>query len=121
MPTSPLSHDQLVAATVAEMKRQGMTRIYASHLPGDIQPDPISGFITDATALSGNTLVIVEAESREGLAASHTQAQWKAFHGHANRVGGHFVAVVNQPDQVMTQALLHQVCGSAVNAHLWTF
>lgn len=121
MPTSPLSHDQLVAATVAEMKRQGMTRIYVSHLPGNVQPDPISGFIPDATALSGNTLVIAEAESREGLAASHTQAQWKAFHGHANRVGGHFVAVVNESDRVTAQSLLHQVCGNSANARVWTF
>jgi O-methyltransferase involved in polyketide biosynthesis len=118
MTTSSLNHDQLVVATIAEMKRQGMTRICADHLPGYVQPDQIGVFIPDVTALTGNAMVIAEAESREGLAAAHTQAQWKAFHSHANRVGGHFIAVVNRADQAAAQTLLNQICGGAANAHL---
>lgn len=121
MPTSSLSHEQLVAATVAEMKRQSMTRLYADHLPNYVQPDQIGGFIPDLTGFTGNAMVIVEAESLTGLAAAHTQAQWKAFHGHANRVGGHFIAVVNRSDENIGRILLDQICRGAANANLWTF
>ncbi len=119
--STPLSHDRLVALTAEKMVHLGYTRIHASHIDRFAACDKIGGFIPDATAFSGNVFVIAEAESQEGLTASHTVEQWKRFHAQARRLGGFFVAAVNTSDAPAARTLLKQVCGSATDADVWTF
>ena len=112
---------RLVELTADKMVHLGYTRVRASHIDCFTACDEIGGFIPDATAFSGSVFVIAEAESQDGLAASHTVEQWKSFHAQANRLGGFFAAVVNNADGPAAKALLKQVCGSATNVDVWTF
>ena len=117
----PIPHDRLVELTADQLVSQSYTRVRASHVARFTACDQIGNYIPDVTAFHGTTLVVVEAESSDGLALAHSQAQWKTFYNHANQSGGHFIAVVNKSDETAAQTLLAQVCGSASNAHLWTF
>ncbi len=121
--SAPISHDhdKLVALTAACLINKGYTRVRACHVARFTACDQIGDYIPDVTAFNGNILVIVEAESRDGLAQAHTAAQWKTFHSHASRVGGYFIVVVNKSDEITARALLTQVRGSATNAQVWTF
>ncbi len=119
--STPLSHDRLVELTAERMVHLGYHRVCASHIDRFTACDKISGFIPDATAFSVSVLVIAEAESREGLTASHTVEQWTSFHAQASRLGGFFVTAVNKSDEPAAKALLKQVCGSATNIDVWTF
>ena len=133
--STPLSHDRLVAltaekmvhlgytrsATLARLHSLGYTRIRASHIDRFAACDKIGGFIPNATAFSGTGFVVAEAESQEGLTASHTVEQWRSFHAQASRLGGCFVAAVNKSDAPAARALLKQVCGSATDVDVWTF
>lgn len=103
------------------MAAQGYTRVRASHTDRFAACDQIGDYIPDVTAFSGSISVVAEAESRDGLALAHTEAQWKTFHKHTNQVGGCFIAVVNKSDEAAARALLTRVCGSADNALVWTF
>jgi hypothetical protein len=116
-----LSHGRLVELTAERMVHLGYTRVCASHINRFTACEEIGGFIPDATAFSGSAFVIAEAESQDGLAASHTVQQWTSFHAQASRLGGFFVATVNKSDEPAAQALLKQVCGSATNVDVWTF
>ncbi len=117
---STLAHDTLVELAANTLQSQGCTHICASHISRFPACSQISSHIPDVTAFSGSTLVIVEVESREGLAQAHTAEQWETFHSHASRVGGHFIAVVNKMDELAARALLTQVCGNAANVQVWT-
>lgn len=119
--STPLSHDRLVELTAERMVHFGYTRVCASHISRFAACDKIGRFIPDATAFSGPTFVIAEAESQDGLAASHTVEQWTSFQAQASRVGGFFVASVNRTDEAAARALLKQVRGSATNADVWAF
>ena len=119
--SSSHDHDNLVEMTTAHMVSQGFTRIRSCHSDRYTGCAQIGDYIPDTTALSGAAPVIVEAESREGLAEAHTEAQWKTFHSHANHVGGWFIAVVNKSDEAAAKVLLNRVCGSAANTRVWTF
>ncbi len=119
--TSSHDHDKLVEMTASRMVNQGFTRVRSCHGDRYMACDQIGDYIPDTTALSGIAPVIAEAESREGLTEAHTEAQWKTFHSHANRVGGWFVAVVNKSDEAAAKVLLNRVCGIATNVQLWTF
>lgn len=101
-----LDHDKLVEMTATRLVDLGYSRVRASHIARFSSCEQIGDYIPDVTAFNGSTLFIVEAESREGLAQTHTSEQWKAFHSHANRVGGHFIAVVNKSDEIAAHALL---------------
>ncbi len=113
-------HEMPVELTANHMVRQGYTRVRASHTNRFTACDQIGEYIPDVTAFYGNAGVVAEAESRDGLVQAHTEAQWKTFYGHVNRVGGHFIAVVNKSDEVAARSLLTRVCGSASNVRLWT-
>lgn len=116
-----LDHDQLVAATVREMRRQGMAHVRASHIPTIMPPEPIGGYIPDTTAYYGGLFCVAEAESAHGLTQQHTASQWNAFFSYASRVNGYFIAVVARADKPAAEALLRQICGNASNAFVWTF
>lgn len=116
-----LDHDKLVALTAARLVDQSYSRVRASHIARFTACEQIGDYIPDVTGFNGSTLVIVEAESRDGLAQTHTSEQWAAFYRHANRVGGYFIAVVNKSDEVTARALLVQVCGNVANVQVWTF
>ena len=119
--SSSPEHNRLIQSTVAEMKRQGMSAIRASHIPGFTQPDIIGGYIPDATAQHGTSLCIAEAETADGLADTHTVDQWTAFFNYAVKVGGYFIAVVAKADEVKARILLRQVAKDSPRAILWTF
>lgn len=120
--TIPLhEHHKLVELAADHMIALGYTRVRASHLDRFTACDQIGSYIPDVTAFSGSAFVVAEAESRDGLALAHTEAQWKTFHNQANNAGGFFVAVVNKSDVLAANALLKQVCGSAANVDVWTF
>lgn len=112
-------HNHLVRATVAEMGRQGMTRIWASHLPNVTPPDLIGGYIPDATAYYNARLCVAEVESTDGLKQQHTADQWRAFFNYATRVSGYFIAVVTATDEMTARTLLRQICGDSQNVALW--
>lgn len=118
---STLAHDTLIEMTAARLVDLSYSRVRASHIARFNACEQIGSYIPDVTAFHGSTLVVMEAESHEGLTQAHTEAQWKTFHAHASRVGGFFVAVVNKADEHAARTLLTQVCGTASNAHLWVF
>lgn len=121
--TTPPSHahDKLVELTANHMVSQGCTHVRASHIARFAACDQIGDYIPDVTAFVGDVFVVAEAESRDGLAQAHTEAQWKTFHSYASRYGGRFVAVVNKSDEASARALLTRVCGNAANTRVWTF
>lgn len=120
MPTLPHT-PQLVAASAARLHQTGRTNIKADHLPNFVRPDQIGNYIPDVTGNHPDGFVIIEAESREGLAQTHTADQWRTFHNHAKRVGGYFIASVNLADEAAAKKLLVEVCGNSSNALVWTF
>ncbi len=118
--STPTSHDRLVVLAADYMAAQGYTRVRASHTDRFAACDQIGDYIPDVTAFSSSTFVVVEAESRDGLALAHTEAQWRTFHKHANQVGGHFIAVVNKTDEAAARVLQTRICGNAANVRVWT-
>ncbi len=118
---SSQAHDSLVEMTANHMVAQSYTRVRASHTDRFAACDQIGDYVPDVTAFYSNAFVVAEAESRDGLAQAHTEAQWRTFHSHVSRTGGHFIAVVSKADEAAARALLARVCGSASNVRLWTF
>jgi len=114
-------HDLLMQCTVAEMKRQNMSAIKADHLPDYVQPDQLGDYIPDATGYYNGSLVIVEAESSEGLLTDHTTDQWRAFFQSACQCGGFFIVAVAHQNEDYAKVLLRLICGSASNVLLWAF
>ncbi len=119
--STPIPHDRLVEMTAERLASHGCAHVRASHPNRFRACDQIGDYIPDVTAFSGSTLVVVEAESSDGLGETHTEEQWRTFHNHASRVGDYFIAVVNKADEATARALLTRVCGNAANARLWTF
>ncbi|MCC6729001.1 MAG: hypothetical protein IT208_06640 [Chthonomonadales bacterium] len=91
------------------------------HLPGYTPPDPIAGYIPDATSSRNGCFLIAEAETSDSLTEQHTHDQWRAFYREAAPVGGVFVAVVAARDRDAGTRLLRQIAGAAQNAVLWPF
>ncbi len=114
-------HDQLVRYTVAEMKRQQMTAIKADHYPGYAKPNQIGEFIPDAVGYFNCALVIVEAESSEGLLARHTEQQFSTFYNYARSNGGYFIVSVSNRDVQTAEALIRKICGQTTTVLIWSF
>lgn len=119
--SSTPGHTNLVSRTVAEMSRQGMTNIRASHISGYAQPEPIGSFIPDAVAFFRGRVCVAECESADGLAQAHTANQWRAFHRYAVEQGGLFIAVVAATDVAAARQLLQRTVGTGPTVLLWTF
>lgn len=116
-----MKHDFLVRSAVAEMQRQNMTAIKADHYPGYEQPASIGKFTPDVTGYYNSALVIVEAESTEGLTAQHTEQQISTFFQHATKYKGFFILAVSKSDAKAAKALANRLCGNAGNVLLWQF
>jgi hypothetical protein len=121
MSSTSAAHDRLVVASVQHLKNQGCTNIKAHGVSGYSAPDSIGGFIPDATGLNQGTLWIVEAETREGLSASHTEDQLRAFQRHATSQSGWLILSVAATDKATAEALLKRLFPSAQNVTVWTF
>ncbi len=116
-----MNHDQLVRNSVAEMKRLKMTDISADHYPGYTQPCNIGNFIPDAIGYFNGAIVLVEAESTEGLTDQHTEQQFSTFFRFARMNNGFFVVAVSQKDVGPAKALVHKVCGDSKHIQVWAF
>ena len=121
MSNASAAHQRLVALSVSEMIRQGMTSIRAAGVTGYQQPEPISGMIPDATGYHQSRLCIVEAETSEGLTTTHTADQLRVFHREANRVGGHLILSVSSADKAKAEVLLRTITSGAQNSIVWSF
>ncbi|RYG97576.1 MAG: hypothetical protein EON58_09420 [Alphaproteobacteria bacterium] len=111
-------HDALIRLSIVELRKQGATIIHADHIASYLQPAKVGGSIPDIAATINGTAVLVEAESAEGLAASHTKAQLIGFHQKLRPVGGQLVLAVNQVDSFSARQL---IAGLSSNIILWTF
>jgi hypothetical protein len=110
-----------VRNAVAEMKRQNMTAISADHYPGYTQPGKIGNYIPDAIGYFNRSLVIVEAESTEGLTAQHTEQQFSTFFSHATTNKGFFIVAVSHKDAKTAEVVVRKVCGNSQSILVWTF
>jgi hypothetical protein len=74
-------HQRLVQCLVGYMEHEGYTDIRASGLEGYDPPEPIDGYIPDATGVKNGVLGIGEAERCEEVDSDHTRQQIVAFSG----------------------------------------
>lgn len=119
--SSRSQHDALISAAIAELRRQGISNISADHVTNFSRPSTIGSYIPDVTGFQGNRLIIVEAESSEGLQQQHTRDQLTTFYRAAIRSNGAFILAVSVRDRVAATALLQEISPSMDGCAVWTF
>jgi hypothetical protein len=115
------THDELLGLAISSLRSQNVTGIKADHLTKFLRPDQIGKYVPDVTGLHNGVHVILEAESKVGLALQHTIGQWTVFAKAAALSNGYFIAVVNSSDEAAALGLMKRVTAARERNLIWKF
>ena len=111
----------LISTVVKELSNLGACYIRANGLPDYLPPDNLGALTPDATAIHEGVPLFVRVETSNSINQEHTKSTWETMFLMAARANGWFVVAVKAAQQEQGHTLLHQVCGDAKIAQLWTY